>query len=54
MIHDYGGATVPTKGVQGLFPGKLETLCCRNGASEASPRAEGTGRKLVLIEGHKD
>ena len=35
------------QGVQGLCPGKLETLCCRNGASEARPRAEGTGHKLV-------
>ena len=48
--HKFGGATAPTKGVQGLCPGKLETLCCRNGASEARPRAEGTGRKLVLYK----
>ena len=31
------------QGVQGLCPGKLETLCC-----SARPRAEGTGRKLVM------
>src|SRR5277367_3546647 len=38
----------PTKGVQGACPRQAGDPCCRNGASEASPRAEGTGRKLVF------
>src|SRR5277367_5647150 len=38
----------PTKGVQGACPRQAGDPCCRNGASEASPRAKGTGRKLVL------
>jgi len=31
----------------GGAPGKLETRCRRNGASEARPHAKGTGHKLV-------
>jgi hypothetical protein len=37
-------------GVWGRSPQQAEDLCCRNGVSEANPRAEGTGRKLVLTQ----
>ena len=45
-LRKFGGATC-RQGGPGACPGKLKTHAAGNGASEASPRAEGMGRKLV-------